>query len=364
MNPARHLRIMVDIGHPAHVHYFKNAIRILKERGHQILVTARRRPIIKDLLDAYDIDFIDRGTGKNSLFGKLLYMLKADIILFRAAMRFKPDLFLSFTTPYPAHVSYVMGKPHVAMNDTEHVDKVNKLLTHPFCTVIMTPESYLNSLGDKQIRFNNVVEGSYLHKKYFRPDRKNLKMLSLKNDEKYVVLRFVSWNAHHDIGQEGLDNKTKRELIEALTEKYRVFITSESELPDEFKEYEIRIDPEKMHDVLAFAELFVGESSTMATESALLGTYAVYINSLPLMCNIKVGEEYDIIKHFQSTRGVVPYVKELISRHDLKAAAMNNSERMQKDFEDVTDMLVRQIEAYMREGIPDQKELNKREQLS
>ena len=102
----------------------------------------------------------------------------------------------------------------------------------------------------------------------------------------------------------------------------------------------------------------------MATESALLGTYAVYINSLPLMCYIKVGEEFDVIRHFQSTDGVVPYVMELISRNDLKAAALKNSKRMQEDFEDVTDMLVRQIEAYMQEGINGQKQLNKREQLS
>jgi predicted glycosyltransferase len=338
------LRILVDIGHPAHVHYFRNAIAILKARGHKVLATARRKPIIQQLLDAYEIDYIDRGSGKNSLIGKLLYMVRADIQIFRIAKKFKPDIFLSFTTPYPAHVSFVMRKPHIAMNDTEHVDSVNKLLTHPFCDVIFTPESYLNSLGSKQVRFKNLVEGLYLNEKYFKPNRDNLKSLNLKADEKFVILRFVSWNAHHDVGQTGLDNETKRKLIDLLEIKYRVFITSEDELPQEFRPYEIRIDAEKMHDVLAFAELFVGESSTMATECALLGTYAVYINSLPLMCNIKLGEEAGVVRHFRNSNGVLEFVKNLIDDPKLKEMSIRRSNEMQKEFEDFTLGLVEYIE--------------------
>lgn len=340
------LRILVDIGHPAHVHYFRNALAILKGQGHVILATARRKKIIQDLLEAYDIEYIDRGRGKDTLLGKMIYMFKADLQILKTALRFKPDLFLSFTTPYPAHVSFLLRKPHIAMNDTEHVDRVNRLLTHPFCKVIFTPESYMNSLGKKQVRFNNVVEGLYLHRNYFQPKRENISSLNLKENEKYVILRFVSWNAHHDVGQSGLDNDTKRQLIGVLKEKYRVFITSEAELPEEFRNYEIKIDAEKMHDVLHFAELFIGESSTMATESALLGTFAVYINSLPLMCNIKLGEEAGIIKHFRSSEGVVEFIDNLIQNPELESLSVNRSNKMQKNFEDFTAKLVEYLKTY------------------
>lgn len=340
----KRLRILVDIGHPAHVHYFRNTLAILKDHGHVVLATARRKAIIQELLEAYDIQYIDRGRGKDSMIGKFLYMIKADLQVLKIALKFKPDLFLSFTTPYPAHVSFLLRKPHIAMNDTEHVDHVNKLLTHPFCKVIFTPESYLNSLGSKQIRFNNLVEGLYLHKNYYQPNLENIKSLNLDGNEKYVILRFVSWNAHHDLGHSGLDNSSKRELIKVLKDRYRVFITAERELPEEFRPYELKIDATKMHDVLHFAELFIGESSTMATESALLGTFAVYINSLPLMCNIKLGEEAGIIRHFRSSEGVVQFVKNLISNPDLKTLSVDNSIDMQKDFEDFTVRLVEYIE--------------------
>jgi hypothetical protein len=35
------LKILIDIGHPAHVHFFRNAIRVLEGRGHDVKVTAR-----------------------------------------------------------------------------------------------------------------------------------------------------------------------------------------------------------------------------------------------------------------------------------------------------------------------------------
>ena len=343
------MKILVDIGHPAHVHYFRNAIRILKSNGHEILITARKKLIIKQLLNAYNLEFIDRGEGSDTMIGKLAYIFKADFQLWKISRKFKPDLFLSFTTPYPAHVSFLNRKPHIAFNDTEHVDKINAILTHPYCSVIFTPKSYLHSLGEKQIRFNNVMEGFYLHKNYFVPNRDNIKELNLKENEEYVIFRFVSFNSHHDISYSGtgIDDETKRKLIALFTEKkIKVFISSEGDLPDEFKPYGIKITPIYMHDVLAFAKLFIGESATMATESALLGTKAVYTNSQPLLCNIKLGQDANITRHFQSNEGVIEYVTELIESKDLKETSIQQSKTFQSDFIDGTKLLVWVVENY------------------
>ena len=35
------MRLLIDMGHPAHVHFFKHAIRVLEGRGHEVKVTAR-----------------------------------------------------------------------------------------------------------------------------------------------------------------------------------------------------------------------------------------------------------------------------------------------------------------------------------
>ena len=49
------MRIIINIGHPGHVHFYRNAILALEERGHEVLVTARAKDITYKLLGIYDI---------------------------------------------------------------------------------------------------------------------------------------------------------------------------------------------------------------------------------------------------------------------------------------------------------------------
>jgi predicted glycosyltransferase len=191
-----------------------------------------------------------------------------------------------------------------------------------------------------------VVEGLYLHNEYFKPN-KNIRIeLNLKEDEEYVVIRFVSWNAHHDVGHAGLDNESKSKLIEVLKPRFKIFISSEGALPKEFEQYKINISPEIMHDVLAEATVFIGESATMASESALLGTQAVYINSLPLMGYLKLEQDSGLLKHFNSSSGVVKYVSEIIMNKNIKILSMEKSENLQKEFINPTKFLAWFIEEF------------------
>jgi uncharacterized protein len=340
------MKILIDIGHPGHIHYFRNAIELWKKNGHEVLLTARDKGIIKDLLLSYGLSFISRGRGKDSKIGKLLYMVRADIQLLSIVVSFKPDLFLSFSSPYAAQVAFLLRKPHIVLNDTEHTDKMHSRFTYPFSSVILTPQSYQNKIGMKQIRFNNIVEGLYLHKNYFAPNSDVISLLNLGSHTEFVILRFVSWNAHHDYGQSGINLETKRALIKLLTPKYKVLISSEGELDVEFKQYQINIPPERMHDVLYYASLFIGESGTMASESSFLGTPAVYINSLPLMCYLKLEQDSHILEHFSSSTGVVDYVKDLIDNKNLKVEVQQRAEHMKENFIDPTAFLIWFIENY------------------
>jgi predicted glycosyltransferase len=340
------MKILIDIGHPGHVHYFRNLIRNLQKGNNEIIVTARERGVVFSLLEFYKIKYFNRGKGNNSVIGKLSYMFFADWKLLMLSLRKKPDLFLSFSSPYAAQVANIMGKPHIAINDTEHTDKTHAKFTYPFSSVLLTPKSYQNDLGSKQIRFNNVVEGLYLHTNYYKPNPTVLNDIGVKKDEKFVLLRFVSWHAHHDYGQSGLDISAIRILIELLENKYKVFISSELPLSEEFQKYKLQISPEQMHDVLYYASLFIGESGTMASESAFLGTPAVYINSLPLMCYLKLEQEAGILKHFPSSLGVVEYVEQIIQDDELKEKAIKNATKMKERFIDPTAFLTWFIENY------------------
>ena len=140
------MRILIDIGHPAHVHYFKNFIKIMEGKGHEFLITARDKEITHDLLKFYKINYISRGKGKGNLFGKIIYAFKADHTIYKLSKKWKPDVFLSFGSPYAAHVSKILGKPHIALTDTEHAF-LGLLAFVPFTKVILTPDCFKKDLG-------------------------------------------------------------------------------------------------------------------------------------------------------------------------------------------------------------------------
>ncbi len=308
------MKIFIDIGHPAHVHYFRNFIKIMESKGHIFFVSARNRSIIHYLLDKYKIPFWNRGKGHNNIVGKITYMLKVDIKLLIKSIEFKPDLFLSFASPYLAQVAWLSGKPHIVLDDTEHT-RFAPFFYKPFSNLILNPKCYYREMGRKQFRFNSFTELFYLHKNYFTPDPEVLKLLGLNNNEKYVLLRFVSWKALHDIGHYGLDVNTKKQLINLLEKKgYKVFISNEAENAEEyFEKYLIKIPPEFIHHILHYAELFISESGTMASEAAILGTPVVYVNSLPLMGYLREEQKQELLYPFSSSSGVLKKVDELIS---------------------------------------------------
>jgi uncharacterized protein len=272
------MRILIDINHPAHVHYFRNFSKIMKEKAHDVLFVSRNKEMEHKLLSLYGIPYISRGKGKSGKVGKLVYLIYADWKLMQIAREFKPDLFLNFLHPYPSHVSKLLGKVSLVFSDTEHA-RLHHRLTVPFATKVFTPSCYRINLGEKQVRFNSYMELAYLHPKYFTPDPGILNLLHIQNDEKYVIVRFVSWSAAHDFGHSGMSLKNKRKAVRSLAQHAKVFITSEGYLPEDLEQYRIRIPFDKMHDAIYYSSLLFGESATMASEAAVLGTPSIFLDN-------------------------------------------------------------------------------------
>lgn len=332
-------RILIDIGHPAHVHYFKHLIKALSLKGVQFLIIARDKEISHQLLKAYNLDYISRGKGKNGLIGKLFYTLKADWLIFKQALSFKPDLFISFGSPYAAHVAWLIRKPHIAITDTEHA-KLGILAFIPFTGTILTPDVFYNDFGNKHVRFNSYIEYTYLHPKYFTSESDIKEQLGLNNNDKFVLFRFISWNASHDIGQHGIPDKLKEELVTLFSNNgYKILISAEGNLNKNLEPYRVKIAPEKIHSVLDAASFFIGESGTMATEAAILGTPSVYVNSL----NAGVFEDevkHGILYSFRSSDGLLHKLNILLTVPDLKKEHKKLANELRSKKIDITSFLI------------------------
>jgi len=338
------VKILIDIGHPAHVHYFRNFIGIMQGRGHEFLITAREKEVSHQLLNSFRIPFYDRGKGSNNIFGKILYVLKADRDIYKVSKTHKPDLFLSFASPYAGHVAALMGESHISFTDTEHA-KLGILSFAPFSDCIVTPSVFKGSFGSKHVTFKGFMELCYLHPNYFSSNKSIISELGLRDEEPYSVLRFVSWNANHDIGQSGISLNEKLELVRRISKKMRVFISSEGHLPDDLLKYRISISPEKIHSILAYASLYLGEGATMASESAILGTPAIYINSLTAG-TIEAQQRYGLLFSYRNINGVFDKLEELLKNPILKDTFERNRNIMLEDQIDVNSFMVWFIENY------------------
>lgn len=339
------MKIVVDINHPAHVHYFKNFIREMKRKGHEILITASEKDITFRLLDNYGLEYINMGSYGDSLVKKLINLPLIDFKMYKAVKSFNPDIFLGFGSIRAAHVSYLLRKKCINFEDTEHSMEQIRLYLQ-FVDAVCTPACFKKDLGKKQVRYNGYIELAHLHPNYFTPSPAVLDEIGLSKEDKFIILRFVSWGASHDIGQHGIQNKIR--LVNELDRYGRVLITSEGGLGKELEKYKIRVSPEKMHDLLYYASLYVGEGATMATESAILGTPSIYISSLAgTMGNlIEIEQEYDLIFNYRDPEKAMQKAVELIQKSPLKEEWRNKRNKLLNDKIDVTAFMEWFIEDY------------------
>ena len=164
-------------------------------------------------------------------------------------------------------------------------------------------------------------------------------------NNKYVILRFVSWQASHDIGLQGLSLEDKYLLVEKLSAYAKVIISSEEVLPDDLKQYAYKTHPAMMHDVLNGASLIVSESLTMAAEAAFLGTPSVCI-STALAGTLDEEVRLGLIELFRTSDGIIQRSLEIVKDQSYKEQFKNKSREIIKSKIDVTAFMVWFIENY------------------
>lgn len=341
------MKILVTTGHPAHVHFFKYFIWNMERKGHKILVCSVDKDVALRLLDTYGFKSHNVGRYHKNLLYKILDMFRIDWKMYKVAKHFRPDILISLGSPNAAHIAALVHKPHITFEDTEH-SREQYFLYAPFTAVICTPYCFEKDLGKKQVRYNGYHELAYLHHNYFKPDPSVLDELGLTESEKFVIVRFVSWQASHDIGQHGFDLQSKRNLVQELSRHARVIITSESPLPEDLDKYRITATPEIIHDLLYYATMYIGEGATMATEAAVLGTPSLYISSLSkVMGNfMELEEVYGLLYSFQEPVRAIEKALELLQQPNLKKEWEKKRKRLLAEKIDVTKFVINFIECF------------------
>lgn len=101
------MRILIDIGHPAHVHLFKHFAWEMQQLGHKIFFTCREKEFEIYLLNKYGFEYKSFGRKYSSKIGKIFGLLEFDIKELLSGLKFNPDIFLSHGSIYAAHAAFL-----------------------------------------------------------------------------------------------------------------------------------------------------------------------------------------------------------------------------------------------------------------
>ena len=346
------MRILVYLGHPAHFHNYKNTIKALKKHGHEVEVLIKKKDILEDLLKNAGIPYhniLEEGR-KNSKVGIAVGLIKQTMRINRFCNSFHPDI-LTGSSVENSYVGPLRGIPviNIGEDDASVVPSYAKL-TYPGVSVILCPQSCdCGKWNKKAVKYPGYQELGYLHPENFTPDKSVVKKY-IDLDSPYFLMRFSGLSAHHDIGIRGINNEIAKKLIGIMEPHGRVYITSERTLSPELDKYRIAINPLDIHHVMAFADLYIGDSQTMAAEAGVLGVPFVRFNDFVG----RIGYLAELEDKYKLGFGIKPdneeklyeTVENLITMENRKEVFQARRQEMLSKSINFADFLTNYIESY------------------
>jgi predicted glycosyltransferase len=333
--------------HPSKFYLFRNTINQLKNEGHDVDVAIVTKDILEELLKKGKINYINifpegrRISGVPIFFSTAINFFRTIWRLLLLVRKKKYDLFI--TDDVLTVVGRLVGvKSLMFIDDDLSVVPESMLLLATSTKVIAPVVTDLGNFSKKKIPLNGYKELAYLTPKYFIPSED---ILLKFNPEKapYVIIRLVSLTASHDVGKKGLGDELLEKLIRLLEKRFRVFITAERPLSKDFEHYRLSLPVNEIAHALYYADLFIGDSQTMASESATLGTPTIRFNDFVGRINsMEIKQtKYDLMLGFKTYEFelMLIEIEKLISQPNLKNQWRAKAEFFIQDCEDVNDLI-------------------------
>jgi len=342
------MTLLFVTGHPAQIHNFRIVKQLLEDKGHKIVWVSSKKDISFELLELYGIKAYEILRPSKGFFSKLKALFTNSAIIYKIIRKEKVDFIVSRVSPFAVIAGKLARKRHIGLADTESSGIYDTIFTKLLDSLI-TSTTFKRDLRKDQIKIQSNIELFYLHQNHFQPNESIYDYLNISKDEKFVILRFVSWEAYHDKGLTGFSDENKIKAVQEFSKFAKVFISAEGELPAEIEPLRIKIPFNKMHDALYYSSLFFGEGASMAAESSVLGSPAIFLNdnwsgnALDLM-------KYDLFYSYKSDKNdqlkAIEKGVELLSNKQLKEKMNENKDIYLADKIDASSFLAWYIEEF------------------
>ena len=295
------MKILFYLGHPAHFHLFKNTIFFLKDNNIEFKIIIKSKEILEELLIESNLEYtniekVERKPNLLSIFLSLVKRIKSIFFLVRKSH------FTHFigTSVELSLLGKLLGiKSFIFLEDDFKAVPLFGLLAFPFAYKIVTPKVCDLSFWEyKSIKYNGFQKIAYLHKNYFKNDKKVLEKYNIVDN--YSLVRVSALGAHHDLNQKQINFETVLEIVNELKKYGSVYISSEEKhLPNFLEKYRLEINKNDYHHILANSVFHIGNSQSIASECAIMG--------IPNVC----------ISHFKDKIGVLNELSQKYSLIDM-----------------------------------------------
>ena len=334
------MKIVVDIAHPAHVNFFKNALRTLARAGHQVMITGLRRgklpSILENELSEFPIHYVGKHRGT-----KFSIIVEANLLkfirLFFLVRKERPDFGLSVGSFTLGGVLKLFGKPNVQFDDDPE-RPVNVFLekltsTRLFFPPIVAPQKNVGTMGA-------LKEWAYLSPRYFTASTDGLSAYNLV-PKQYIFVREISTGSLNYADQEA---NTVASFAEQLPTRYPVLLSLEDKrmLGAYPPHWTILQEPvADIHSLIYYSCLVISSGDSMAREGALLGVPSLYVGSREMKANAMMEERKML---FQCAASEAPGLVDGITNKTLTVPAQDEFRaQLLAEWDDITQLIVSQI---------------------
>lgn len=338
------MKILFELSHPKHFYQFRYLLFYYLNNGDDIKIIARKKDVLLDILKEENLEYSILGKHGKGLLDKFLVVPQLIWNYNRILRSFKPDIILSKASPYALLANPFFRAITIIAPDSEIVTLTNRFVA-PFTDLVITPVTFKRNFGSKHKRVDGFFEETYLSPNAFTPNQNILKQYGIDATVPFFVLRFIGWSANHDVGQFGFSDNQKIELVDLLNQHGNVYISAEqNKIPDVLTPYLLKIPAKEIHHVLHFASIYIGDSQTMATESALLGTPSVRYNSFvgpnDMSNFIILEEKYKMLRNFSDFSALLVELRQMLSDDRLKSKMLKKREHYFNGKQDINLQMI------------------------
>ena len=347
------MRILVQLGHPAQFHFFKNSISKWNDSGHKVRVLIRSKDVLEDLLQNSGFEYVNiekKRLSPNLQKNILVFGLIRFYQLFFQQLRFSPHIVIS-PDPVLAKICKFFPANFIAVGEDDYfiIEKLANFLFPSDDHIIAPKVCDYSPWQNKKIEFDGYMKLAYLHPNQFVPNINRID--DYLHKKKYVIIRLVSLSAHHDVGIKGIDNKILDRIISVFEKMdFQIFISSEKVVDEKYLKYQQDIPVTFMHDLLAYSSFLVCDSQSLAVEASMLGIPSVRFNDFAGKISVlnELENKYELTYGIHSTEPDKLFAKldDLLALPDLKEIFQQRRQKMLADKIDVTAFFSWFIENY------------------